>query len=348
MINAADFLKWLCVFNVPYGGGQPGSVTQREVQISAFNYSAATGVNDAFVATLYPVVNNFTDGLLVTFNSLTLHNLTATPTLQVNSLPAKLITLWGGAPLLPDDIQQDTVYIFLYNLTDDRFELINPSVSSADTSSVQGNLYNSNVDIGAADAYVVNLIPAYPNTIYPDNFPVYFKASNTNTGNSTLTTNGNTYPIALSNGSPLPANSIIAGELYWCLFDNAQQYWVLMNPTPITNGGLTWVEVTSTTQTLQPNYGYIAASDNVNPLVFTLPTTSALGANYSIIGKGAGGWQIAQNAGQNIQIGSTSTTVGVTGSISSTNQFDSLTLVCTTANTTFTGLNGSQGNITIN
>lgn len=83
-------------------------------------------------------------------------------------------------------------------------------------------------------------------------------------------------------------------------------------------------------------------------LTATLPATAAVGTVIILQGSAAGntGWKIAQNAGQNIQFGNTSTTVGVGGSLASTNNNDSVSLVCTVADTTW-NVFGSVGNITI-
>jgi hypothetical protein len=112
-----------------------------------------------------------------------------------------------------------------------------------------------------------------------------------------------------------------------------------------TGSGIGWTEVTGTTQAITTDNGYVA--NNVGLVTFTLPATAAFGTVINIVGKGAGGWQVDQNAGQNIQIGSVSSTVGAGGSIASSNQFDSIALVCTTADTVFTAITGPQGNITI-
>lgn len=112
-----------------------------------------------------------------------------------------------------------------------------------------------------------------------------------------------------------------------------------------TGSGIGWTEVTGTSQTMSADNGYV--SSNAGLVTLTLPTTAAFGTVISIVGKGAGGWKIAQNAGQNIQLGSSSSTVGVAGYIASTNQFDSIDLLCTTANTTWTVQGGPQGNITV-
>jgi len=110
-------------------------------------------------------------------------------------------------------------------------------------------------------------------------------------------------------------------------------------------GGYTWTEVTGTSQTMAANNGYI--TNNPALVTLTLPTTAALGTTLSIAGKGAGGWKIAQNAGQEIFFGSSATTIGATGYLQSTQQFDSIELLCITANTQWTVITGPQGAITV-
>lgn len=110
-------------------------------------------------------------------------------------------------------------------------------------------------------------------------------------------------------------------------------------------GGYTWTEVTGTTQIMAANNGYI--TNNPALVTLTLPATAALGTTLSIAGKGAGGWKIAQNAGQQIFFGSSSTTSGATGYLQSTQQYDSIELLCITANTQWTVITGPQGAITV-
>jgi hypothetical protein len=110
-------------------------------------------------------------------------------------------------------------------------------------------------------------------------------------------------------------------------------------------GGLSWTDVAGTSQTMVAENGYTA--NNAGLVTLALPATAAYGTGLSVIGKGVGGWIIAQNAGQNIQVGSVSSTVGAGGTVASTNRYDSIDLVCTTANTTWTVLGGVQGNLTI-
>ena len=112
-----------------------------------------------------------------------------------------------------------------------------------------------------------------------------------------------------------------------------------------TGSGIGWTEVTSTTKAMVSDNGYIA--NNSSEVVFTLPTTAAVGAVINVVGKGSGGWKIEQNAGQSINIGDTASTSGTGGNVSSTNQHDSLQLLCVTADTVWTASVAPQGNINI-
>lgn len=101
-----------------------------------------------------------------------------------------------------------------------------------------------------------------------------------------------------------------------------------------TGSGTGFTEVTGTSQAMSADAGYV--SNNAGLVTLTLPSVAAFGTAVTVIGKGAGGWRIAQNSGQSIQVGSSVTTTGVGGSVSSANRFDSIDLVCTTANTVWT------------
>lgn len=62
------------------------------------------------------------------------------------------------------------------------------------------------------------------------------------------------------------------------------------------------------------NTGYLLA--NAALTTVTLPATPAVGDVVRVLGTGAGGWAIAQNAGQQIRLGATASTVGVAGNAS--------------------------------
>lgn len=109
-----------------------------------------------------------------------------------------------------------------------------------------------------------------------------------------------------------------------------------------TGGGLTWsVKTLATGMAVNNGYG----SNAVGAVAFTLPVASAVGDTIAIQGM-QGSWNVVQGAGQQIYIGSAASTLGAGGSISSTNAFDAITLVCLVANT-FWFANSLQGNITV-
>ena len=110
-------------------------------------------------------------------------------------------------------------------------------------------------------------------------------------------------------------------------------------------GVLSWTDINSTPFTIIPDKGYTA--DSGSQVDFVLPTICTYGKVFRIAGKGSGGWKISQNAGQVIHIGIVNTTVGVTGSIASTHQYDCIEVLCTVANTEFTVISAPVGNLTV-
>lgn len=114
----------------------------------------------------------------------------------------------------------------------------------------------------------------------------------------------------------------------------------------ITNTGasVAYSEVTGTTQAMAVNTRY--AANNASVVAFTLPSTAAIGDVVYVLGKGAGGWSIAQNSGQTIHFSDLNTTTGVGGSLASTNRYDCIEIICITANTDWI-VPSVVGNITI-
>lgn len=66
-------------------------------------------------------------------------------------------------------------------------------------------------------------------------------------------------------------------------------------------GALPWVVVSGTSQQAVPNTGYVAS--NSAEVTVTLPASPAVGDIVRVSGVGAGGWRIAQNAGQSVASG---------------------------------------------
>lgn len=105
----------------------------------------------------------------------------------------------------------------------------------------------------------------------------------------------------------------------------------------------TWTTVSGTTQALAMGNGYYA--NNAGLVTFTLPATFAVGEVIAVMGQGAGGWKIAQNASQIIRFGDQFSATGTGGSWSSSQQYDNIVLVGMVANTTM-AVRSAVGNIT--
>lgn len=110
-------------------------------------------------------------------------------------------------------------------------------------------------------------------------------------------------------------------------------------------GTLSYTEVTGTSQAMAVNHSY--GANNAALVTNTLPATAAVGDEIEVVGIGAGGWLIAQNASQTIVFNSTtSTTAGVGGSVASQDRYDTIRLKCIVANTTWLVI-WSKGTFTV-
>ena len=82
---------------------------------------------------------------------------------------------------------------------------------------------------------------------------------------------------------------------------------------------------------LQQNVTYIPTNALIT--TYVLPTAFNVNDIFIIVGYGAGGWTITQNAGQTIHRSTGSTTTGIGGSVPSTSRYDCITLRGTVKNT---------------
>jgi hypothetical protein len=97
-----------------------------------------------------------------------------------------------------------------------------------------------------------------------------------------------------------------------------------------TGGGVAWQSI-SASQTLVVNNGYFCVSPG-GALSLLLPPVSSVGDEIEITLDGATSFAITQGAGQSIRLANTGTTTGVGGSITSTQQGDTIRMVCKTPN----------------
>ena len=122
------------------------------------------------------------------------------------------------------------------------------------------------------------------------------------------------------------------------------------NTITITNTGgggvFAWTVITLD-QTIAVNNGYIC--NKAGTLALALPATAAIGDIIRVTGiNTALGWQITQAANQQIFFGASSTTLGATGTLTSSATRDSVELVCVVAGaSTVYNVIASVGNLTV-
>lgn len=162
------------------------------------------------------------------------------------------------------------------------------------------------------------------------------QSSSTGVLSSSTGTNGQ----LLVGGGAAPAWANITSSGGTVTVTNGSNTIDLSVSTPV----LAWTDVTGTSQSAAVNAGY--TTNNAGLVTVTLPSTAAYGSIVYVVGKGAGGWKVAQNSGQTIHFLGTNSTTGTGGSLASTVQYDSVELLCTIANTDWTVID-SMGNITI-
>lgn len=112
------------------------------------------------------------------------------------------------------------------------------------------------------------------------------------------------------------------------------------------SGASPWIDQTASSVTMAANTGYTSDA-GASLVTFTLPATSSIGDWVEINGKGSGLWRISQATGQQINVGSSPSTLGATGSVSSTNQYDCIRLRCITANTIWVTIAQQSSGLTI-
>jgi hypothetical protein len=134
-------------------------------------------------------------------------------------------------------------------------------------------------------------------------------AAGTNGTNGVAGTNGTNGFTTLTVSTPEGAgiNCAAGGVMITSGIDTSRDG-VLDDPAEVTarsyncNGapgaGVTWIDVSGTSQQAVSGIGYLA--DNAAQVTITLPTAPTIGDLIEVSGVGAGGWKIAQNGAQSI------------------------------------------------
>lgn len=115
-------------------------------------------------------------------------------------------------------------------------------------------------------------------------------------------------------------------------------------PTWGSAGATTWTYVTAAAHALLVNTSCIMNRGTL--IEATLPATAARGSTLRLTGMGVGGYKIKQGVTQIIYFGTTATTPGAGGSLSTTGDRDGIELVCVVADTDWNVIN-SIGNWTV-
>lgn len=115
--------------------------------------------------------------------------------------------------------------------------------------------------------------------------------------------------------------------------------------TAVTSSGLSW-SVIGTSQSLAAGRGYFCTTGGA--LLLALPAVSAVGDTIEVALDGSTSWSITQpNAASQVRFGTLQTTLGTSGTLTSTQQGDTLRVVCETVNARWVVTPGSVGNITV-
>lgn len=220
------------------------------------------------------------------------------------------------------------------------------------TTQIGTTRYATNAESAAQSIGTASLTPANITSLFSSN---YLPSSQGGTGlsspaaHSLIVTNGSSPYTVLgvaSNGQ-IPIGSI-ASDPVLNTITAGSGISVVNGPGTITissvTGTLAWNTI-SGSQTLAVENGYICVSPG-GALSLALPATSVLGDIIEVTLDGATSFSITQSAGQQIRIGNLATTAGVGGSITSTQQGDSIRLVCQTANLKWNVIS-SMGNPTV-
>ena len=153
----------------------------------------------------------------------------------------------------------------------------------------------------------------------------------------------NTYTVEIQRSQAVASSTIADNGVSH--FDSAR-FTVDANGFVSTNGtGIVKWNIISANQTLAINNGYICVSPG-GALLLALPAASTLGDIIEVTLDGATSWSITQAAGQQIRYNNLQTTLGATGSLTSTDTGNTIRMVCQTANTKWNVLS-ALGTLTV-
>ena len=206
--------------NIPMGGfkftgaadGTAASdfATYGQSQVVIGSYAVDSSGSDAYAVTLTPAITAYTAGLMISFKVGTSN--TGAATLNVNALGAKTIKKDKDTDLATNDLVLGQVHTVRYDGTN--FQLQSPCYGAVN----QNGSAVYAADSGAANAYVVTLSPVP--AAYATGMIVRFKATNANTGTSTINVNAlGLKTIKKDSGVDLLRGDILASQIVEIIYD---------------------------------------------------------------------------------------------------------------------------------
>lgn len=327
--------------------GNPGTSTLTAQLTGLTNHDVLVGAGTATITSVSPSTAGFV---------LTSNGVAADPSFQAVSASGAITTITGNSGGAESPSAGNFNIVGTGSIT---------VAGSANTETVQlTGLTNHNVLLGAGTATITNLAPSATAGVPLVSAgaaadPAFGTAvvAGGGTGATSFNINGvvisntaTTTPLAsltLTNGQVVIGNTAGAPAAATLTPGSGISISNAANSITIaTSGaGLAWVDVTGASQTIAVNTGY--QSNNAGTVTFTLPASATFGDVFRIVGL-QGGWTLAQAANQQVKFGSSATTVGVTGSLTSTNAGDCIECLATnTSASTVWRVMSSIGNITV-
>lgn len=242
------------------------------------DYAVAAGSGNAYEVTLVPALGAYVQGMAIAFKAN--HTNTGSATININSLGVKTMKKNYDQNLAAGDIKSGQIVVGHYDGTN--FQII----------ALPGSSFFYAVDNGAANAYVAAYSPAI--TAHVNGLPLQFKASNVNTGASTLVVNSlAAVAIKRLDGTALQAGDIPAGAIVTVTYDGTN--YQLQTATPYASH----ISAVSGTRNLAANSGDVSYTGaGFTPkmvLIFCGPDDSTYGS--------IGGGNVATQLGMQIYNG---------------------------------------------
>lgn len=226
-------------------GGGGGSVTVEDIQNETFLKGSTTNIGNDYSLTLDNPISSYVAGQLFLFTpgaDNTNDELGDVATLDVDGLGAQILVIYSfGTTLIAQAgvLIANNTYQVLYDGS--QFIVLNPA-SLVIGQQITNQSWTYAIDTGAADDYILTIPTLLLDPIggLLPGVKVSFKATNTNTGASTLTINAlSPFSIVNNEGTALSSGNIVANSVYELTYDGSS--FVLLNPTVGGGGGGTAV-----------------------------------------------------------------------------------------------------------